>query len=107
MAKRLVSQRIAVTGATGFIGMHVLRRLHAAGAVVIAIVEIDKHLERLGSLPFSVERIVMKDVCELGDAVRSAKADYVIHLSAFVANFPHACDYAKLSETYTSPEAKY
>jgi UDP-glucose 4-epimerase len=85
MAMTLPSHRVAVTGSTGFIGMHLLRGLHAAGAEIVAIAEAGRHMERWDSLPFFVQRIVIEDPSHLGDAIRQAEAPYVIHLSAFVS----------------------
>jgi UDP-glucose 4-epimerase len=85
MTTKLLSRCVAVTGATGFIGMHLLRGLHAAGARIVAIAAADKHIERLDGLPFPVRRVILGDTPEIGDAIREAKADYVIHLSAFVS----------------------
>jgi UDP-glucose 4-epimerase len=65
--------------------MHLLRGLHAAGAEIVAIAAADKHIERLDTLSFSVERIVLDDQCTVGDAVRQANAEYVIHLGASVS----------------------
>jgi nucleoside-diphosphate-sugar epimerase len=85
MATTLLSHRVAVTGSTGFIGMHLLRSLHAAGAEIIAIAEAGRRVERLDRLPFPVERILLEDMSHVGDAIRQAKAQYVIHLSAFIS----------------------
>jgi len=85
MALKPLSLRVAVTGSTGFIGMHLLRGLHAAGAEIVAIVAAGRHVERLDSLPFPVERIIIEDISHIGDAIRRARAQYVIHLSAFVS----------------------
>jgi nucleoside-diphosphate-sugar epimerase len=65
--------------------MHLLRGLNAAGAEIIAIAEAGRRVERLDGLPFPVERILLEDVSHIGDAIRQAKAHYVIHLSAFVS----------------------
>ncbi len=81
----LLRHRVAVTGSTGFIGMHLLRGLHAVGAEIVAIAGADKHIERFNGLPFPVEQVIVDDVCNLGDAIRRSKAEYVIHLSAFVS----------------------
>lgn len=81
----LLRHRVAVTGSTGFIGMHLLCGLHAVGAEIVAIAAADKHIERLDTLPFPVERVIVDDRCNVGDAIRRAKAEYVIHLSAFVS----------------------
>jgi UDP-glucose 4-epimerase len=85
MAMTLLSHRVAVTGSTGFIGMHLLRGLHAVGAEIVAIVEAGRRVERLDSLPFPVERILVDDMSHIGDAIRQAKAQYLIHLSAFIS----------------------
>ncbi len=85
MAMTLPRHRVAVTGSTGFIGMHLLRGLHAAGAEIVAIAAANKHIERLDGLPFPVEQVIVEDTCNIGDAIRRAKAEYVIHLSAFVS----------------------
>jgi UDP-glucose 4-epimerase len=82
----LQSQRVAVTGATGFIGMHLMKRLHEAGAQVVAIAVAGKRAERLDSLSFPVEKIVVDNVAEIGDAIRQAQAHYIINLSAFISN---------------------
>jgi UDP-glucose 4-epimerase len=86
MVMTQLGHRVAVTGSTGFIGMHLLRGLHAVGAEIVAIAAADKHVERLDGLPFPVEHIIVDDICNLGEAIRRAKAEYVIHLSAFVSN---------------------
>jgi nucleoside-diphosphate-sugar epimerase len=85
MALTGLRHRVAVTGSTGFIGMHLLRGLHAVGAEIVAIAAADKHIERLDGLPFPVEQAIVDDICNLGEAIRRAKAEYVIHLSAFVS----------------------
>lgn len=85
MATTVPSSRVAVTGSTGFIGMHLLHGLHAVGAKIVAIAAADKHIERLDGLPFPVEQVIVDDMCNIGDAIRRAKAEFVVHLSAFVS----------------------
>jgi nucleoside-diphosphate-sugar epimerase len=65
--------------------MHLLRALQAVGAQTVAIVEASKHPERLDTLPFPVERIVVEDVAEMAAAVQQAAPAYVIHLSAYIS----------------------
>ena len=81
----LSSQRIAVTGASGFIGLQLLRGLHEAGAEIVALLVGGKPTAPLDSLPFSVERILVDDVAEIGRAVHQAAARYVVHLSAYIS----------------------
>jgi nucleoside-diphosphate-sugar epimerase len=84
MPSTLSSHRVAVTGPTGFIGMHLLRRLHAAGAEIVAIVVASRAPERLETLPFPVELIVIDDVQQMGHAIAQANARFVIHLNGHI-----------------------
>ena len=84
MPHSLSSQRIAVTGATGFIGMHLLHALHRAGADIVAIIPTTRKPERLQTLPFPVELILVDDIANIGHAIRQAAARYVIHLNGHI-----------------------
>jgi UDP-glucose 4-epimerase len=77
----LTLQRVAVTGATGFLGGHVLRQLRRAGATVIAVVERSRARSRHGSMG-DLEIQWFDQPNELAGAVRAARPDYVIHLHA-------------------------
>ncbi len=81
----LSRQRIAVTGATGFIGTVLLQALHKAGAELTAIVGKGRRTAVLDTLPFPVTRTVVEQVRHMGDAVRDCAPDCVIHLSAHVS----------------------
>jgi UDP-glucose 4-epimerase len=83
--QQLLSQRVVVTGAAGFIGMHLLRALQASGADIVAIATANSHIERLDSLSFSFERIIVDDLSHIGNVIRAAKPDYIIHLGAYVS----------------------
>jgi nucleoside-diphosphate-sugar epimerase len=65
--------------------MHLLASLHAAGAEVVAIAVKGRRLERLDTLPFALERIVVEDADAMGEAVRRARARYIVHLSAHIS----------------------
>jgi len=79
------AQRVAVTGAGGFTGLHLLRSLHDSGAEIIAIIVAGRPALGLDSLPFPFERIVVDDVRLMGDAIRQTKPRYVVHLNAYVS----------------------
>jgi UDP-glucose 4-epimerase len=79
----LTSQRVVVTGATGFLGGHVLEQLQAAGAAVIAVVDRSRG-SRHRSPAQSVETLSFDRPDELVATVRAAHPDYVVHLHAVV-----------------------
>jgi len=79
------SRRVAVTGAGGFIGLHLLRGLQESGAEIVAILAIGKSTEGLDALPFRVERVFVEDPSKMGDAITQTAPRYVIHLSAYVS----------------------
>jgi nucleoside-diphosphate-sugar epimerase len=80
----LASLRVVVTGATGFLGGHVLRMLRAAGASVIAVVDRKRDRSRHGAALDAVQTIWFDRDAEMVAAVRAAQPEYVIHLHAVV-----------------------
>ncbi len=85
MAQNFRGERVAVTGASGFIGIHLLRRLHELGANITAIVMRDRLNPRFESLSVPFERIVLDDVSGMGDVIRKAAPRYVVHLNAYIS----------------------
>ncbi len=92
----LYRKRVAVTGASGFIGIPLLHALHGAGAELVAITGKGRSTAALDALPFAVQRIVVEDVCRMGDAIRETSPHLVVHLSAFVST---ERSYASLAQT--------
>ena len=92
----LSQQRVAVTGATGFIGTALLQSLHRAGAEIVAVVGKGRRTEVLQTLPFSVELLQIEDVRHMGQAIRDAAPAFVVHLSAHVST---ERSYASLAQT--------
>ncbi len=82
---QLRSQRVAVTGAGGFTGLHLLRRLHEEGASIIAMVVKGSPTAELDSLPFEFERVMVEDVDSLGRVIRQTAPNFVVHLSAYIS----------------------
>jgi UDP-glucose 4-epimerase len=82
----LSSRRVAVTGATGFLGGHVLKQLQAANATVIAIVDRKRAHSRhdWAAASQTLETIWFDQPNQIVAAVRSAMPDYVVHLHAVV-----------------------
>jgi UDP-glucuronate 4-epimerase len=84
--------RILVTGAAGFIGFHLARRLLADGHQVAGVDGMtpyydpalkDARLAELAALPgFSFERLMLEDMAGLTTAFERAQPDVVCHLAA-------------------------
>ena len=85
-------RRVVVTGAAGFVGFHVARRLLAAGDTVLGIDNLSpyydvalkqRRLEELAAAPgFESLTLSIEDTAALGAAWRRFAPDLVIHLAA-------------------------
>jgi nucleoside-diphosphate-sugar epimerase len=101
-ATNLASQRVVVTGATGFLGGHVLKQLRTSGATVVAVVDRNRG-SRHDSPTQSVETLYFDRSDQLVVTVRSAKPDYVIHLHAVVTTERNAAAVAHTLEANLLP----
>lgn len=79
----LASSCVAVTGATGFLGGHVVNQLRGTGATIVAIVERGRQESRHSPAP-EIETEYFDDARELASVVRRVAPDYVIHLHAVI-----------------------
>jgi len=71
--------RVFLTGASGHIGLPVLRGLLAAGHHVVGLARSDAAAEKISAAGAEVRRATLDDIAALKDAARSA--DGVIHLA--------------------------
>ena len=79
--------RVFLTGATGFVGSHVLRELIAAGFTVRALVRASSHLLRMGT-DDNVESVV-GDMRRVGDFARTLRGcSHLIHCAALYSFAP-------------------
>jgi UDP-glucuronate 4-epimerase len=88
----LASERVLVTGAAGFIGFHLCRRLLAQGVEVVGVDHLDDYydrnlklarLERLdGTSGFRFERLDIQDSSAMGQLVAHASPGVVVNLAA-------------------------
>jgi nucleoside-diphosphate-sugar epimerase len=76
--------RIFVTGATGFVGSHVVKELIAAGHKVLGMTRSEVGAQALAAIGADVQRGVLEDVSSLRSG--AAASDAVIHL-AFIHDF--------------------
>lgn len=73
-----------MTGATGFLGTHVVEQLQASNATVVAVADRSRPSRRPYSVAKSTETIWFDRPAEMVAAVRSARPDSVVHLHAAV-----------------------
>lgn len=76
-------KRVLVTGAAGFVGANLVRRLVADGQSVTVIVRPESDLWRLRSIvdEIEIQKVNLNDASAIPNAVRAAKADWVFHLA--------------------------
>ena len=100
--------RVLVTGAAGFIGMHVAQALLARGDTVVGIDNLNAYyapslkLARLGQLEghenFSFKRLDIADAVGVRNLVAAAAPDAIVHLAAQAGvrySITHPHDYAQ------------
>ena len=83
-------QRALVTGAAGFVGQHLVRRLVEVGAQVYAGLAPDEQPERVAGLLAHVHRLTfdLRDAAAVHAAVVQAAPQVVFHLAAVGATDP-------------------
>ncbi len=79
------TERILVTGATGFIGSHVLEKLSGAGLQVIALARLHSNLAHVLSLKVEVRYGDILDLAALSRAVRGCTQ--IIHTAALASDW--------------------
>jgi len=82
----LSGRRVLVTGATGFLGSHLVRRLVQEGAIVSALGRGRGPMDRLADVRGEIERyqIDLEDAQALESLARRVRPEYVFHLAGRV-----------------------
>jgi nucleoside-diphosphate-sugar epimerase len=85
-----VAERVLITGATGFLGQHLVRRVVGAGGQVYAGVAPDEPPERVAALPIQIRRLIfdMRVAEAVQAAVAEAAPQVIFHLAAVGATDP-------------------
>lgn len=80
--------KVLVTGATGFLGRHILARLHEREDVTVS--GLCRRPERLGSVPIPMHRADLGDPVALADALEGV--DAVVHAAGGVQHLGHGAE---------------
>lgn len=75
--------RVAITGATGFVGTHAVKQLLASGRRVVALTRSTSNLDRLRSLGVECRNASLDDIASLTTAMSGCET--VFHLAGAVA----------------------
>ena len=81
----LRGSRIVVTGATGFIGAHLTKRLCALGADVHGV---SRSVPKFAHERFAAHRFDISDYAAVERELRAVRPDYVFHLASHVMGAP-------------------
>lgn len=87
MTANLSGKRILVTGATGFIGGHLARRLHAEGAHVLALERTPGKGEHLAKSGIEIVRGDVTDSSQM-EALLRQNVQVVMHIAAWLSGRP-------------------
>ena len=95
--------RVLVSGAAGFVGANLIRRLADDGDEVTALIRPGSDRWRLEGLPAAINVVEadLRDAIALGSAVRGAHPERVFHLAAW-GGYSWQTDLARIAETLVS-----
>jgi len=84
------ARRVLITGAAGFVGQHLVRRVAETGARIYAGVATDEKPERVARLPAQVRRLTfdLRNAVDVHASVAEAAPHVVFHLAAVGATNP-------------------
>jgi len=84
------ARRVLITGAAGFVGQHLVRRVAETGARIYAGVATDEKPERVARLPAQVRRLTfdLRNAVDVHASVVEAAPHVVFHLAAVGATNP-------------------
>ena len=95
-------RRVFVTGATGFLGSHLVRKLVEMGSEVFALVRPGSNRLRIGDLSARIHIIEgdLMDMDGVRNAIELADPEFVYHLAAFGVDERYLTDagYARIHD---------
>ncbi|WP_353893797.1 SDR family NAD(P)-dependent oxidoreductase [Proteinivorax hydrogeniformans] len=85
MVSSFKNKRVLITGASGFIGSHMVRRMVKEGAKVFILARQDSDLWRISYLKDSVEVYTcdIRNALQVDICINKIKPDYVFHMAAY------------------------
>ena len=83
---KMRSKRILVTGASGFIGSHIIKRIKEGNTVAVIMLN-DEHSKRLNKILGKIKRynVDLQDTEKVIDVVTDFKPDVIFHLASIYA----------------------
>lgn len=99
------NHRYLVTGATGFIGGHLARRLHAEGKSVTGLARAETRARSLveEGIPTAIADIT--DTAAMARVLEAGRFDVVMHIAAWLGGDPHLAHAANVEATFSLAQA--
>jgi nucleoside-diphosphate-sugar epimerase len=95
-----MSEKVLITGATGFVGYHLIEQSLLAGLEVYAAVRSESDTSHLTSFKISYVKLNYNSVAELRSALELYQFDYIIH-AAGITKAKEQATYNKINAAFT------
>src|SRR5689334_9941921 len=95
-----MKQRVLITGASGFVGYHLIEEALANDLEVYAAVRKSSNVDHLKSFDIHYVQLNYKDLSLLKQQLADIKPDYIIH-AAGVTSARSQAEYDTINATYT------
>jgi len=95
-----MKKRVLITGATGFVGYHLIKAALANGMEVYANVRQSANIDHLKDLEINYVDLDFESIYLLKENIEEKKYDYIVHAAA-VTKAKSLGDYNRINATYT------